>query len=78
MAAKSKEQILQILKGNKTQADIEANKAAAAQRRESDLMILGYNQALLDTGNLPEGFTMAGMVKIIESQKAKLGISLGE
>jgi hypothetical protein len=61
------------------QATAEANKAAAAQRaeakRETDLLLLGYNQALLDNHQWPSGHTSRTWADVIEMQKAKLGIT---
>lgn len=55
-------------------ATVEANKAQAQARRESELMLLGYNQALLDYGNLPNGWETQTMINTINDQKVKLGI----
>jgi hypothetical protein len=56
------------------QATIEANKIKATKSRDAELMLLGYNQALLDYGQLPEGWERQDMARTIEEQKAKLGI----
>jgi hypothetical protein len=66
----TREEIKQLISGHTIQATIEADKAT----RESDLMLLGYNQALLDYGQLPEGWETRDMIRTIDEQKAKLGI----
>jgi hypothetical protein len=68
------EQITKLTEDPAVQATIETNKAQAQARRESDLMLLGYNQALLDYGQLPEGWETQDMIRTIAEQKAKLGI----
>lgn len=68
------EQILQLVNDPTIKATIEANKTEIFKQHESDLMMLGYNQALLDYGHLPEGWDTQDMVRTIEEQKAKLGI----
>lgn len=68
------EQITKLANEPAIQATIEANKAQTQPKRESDLMLLGYNQALLDYGQLPEGWETQDMIRTINEQKAKLGI----
>ena len=72
----TKEEILAAMKGKKSQAMIEREKENATLDRESNLMLLGYNQALLDQGEsaMPEGWTVADMQKVIAGQRTKLGI----
>ncbi len=67
-------QIEKLMSDPQIQATIEANKAKAQAKRESDLMLLGYNQALLDCGKLPEGWERQDMIRTINDQKAKLSI----
>lgn len=74
MAGLTPEQITQLTNNPQIKATVEANKAKAQARRESDLMLLGYNQCLLENGPLPEGWTVQDMQSVIDSQKAKLGI----
>jgi hypothetical protein len=69
----SKEQIAQLVNDPSIKATIEVNKAAAQAQLESDLMLLGYNQAILDYGQLPEGWETQDMIRTIEEQRAKLG-----
>ncbi len=68
------EQINQLANDPSIQATIEANKVKAQAKRESDLMLLGYNEALLDNHVWPEGHTSATWGDVIEMQKRKLGI----
>lgn len=44
-------------------------------KREKDqkLVMLGYNQALLDTGCIPEGMTRDQVQKIVSELREKLG-----
>lgn len=74
MTGLNADQIRKLMSDPEIQATIEANKAKAQARRESDLMLLGYNQALLDYGQLPEGWETQDMIRTISDQKAKLGI----
>jgi hypothetical protein len=68
------EQITQLTNDPQIKATIEANKAQAQGKRESDLMLLGYNQALHDCANWPEGHTAQSWNDVIDRQKAKLDI----
>lgn len=68
------EQITKLSNDPTIKATVEANKAQAQARRESELMLLGYNQALLDYGQLPEGWETKDMTRTVNEQKAKLGI----
>lgn len=68
------EQIKQLTNDPQIQATIEANQAQAQAKRESGLMSLGYNQALHDCANWPEGHTAQSWNKVIDGQKAKLGV----
>ena len=74
MSKLTPEEISQLTNDPQIQATVEANKAKAQAKRESDLMSLGYNQALLDYGQLPEGWERQDMIRMIDGQKAKLGI----
>lgn len=74
MTGLNADQIEKLMSDPEIQATIEANKARAAKKRESDLMLLGYNQALLDYGQLREGWETQYMIRTINKQKAKLGI----
>lgn len=53
--------------------DNEARFARLQAKRESDLMLLGYNQCLLENELWPEGHTRQSWKGIIEAQMAKLG-----
>lgn len=55
-------------------ATIEDNQDKAKAQHEADLMLLGYNQCLLENGFLPEGWSAQDMKSVISHQKAKLGI----
>lgn len=70
------EQIAQLTNDENVQATIEANKVQVAKDRDTELMLLGYNQALLDCGqaDLPEGWTTADLQEVIRKQRDKLGI----
>lgn len=72
----NQEQITQLMNDPKIQATIEANKIKAAKARDTDLMMLGYNQALLDVGQaaLPEGWATEDLQEAINKQREKLGI----
>lgn len=70
----TKAQITQLTNDPSIKATVEANKARAQAKRESDLMLLGYNQALHDCANWPEGHTAQSWNAIIEGQMAKLGL----
>lgn len=71
----TQEQINQLANNPTIKTTVEANKVKAQARGESDLMLLGYNQALLDYGQLPEGHTTQSWEEVIEGQKTKLGIA---
>jgi hypothetical protein len=66
-------QIDQLKNDPQIQATIERNKIAAAQERESKLMMLGYNQALLETGQIPEGMSRKDLEGIVANMREKLG-----
>ncbi len=70
------EQVTKLVNDPKIQATIEANKEAVARRRDNDLMMVGYNQALLDVGQaaLPEGWTANDLQEVINEKREKLGI----
>jgi len=70
----TEDQIAKLVNDPSIKATIEANKEAVARQRDCDLMMLGYNQALHGCGNWPEGHTAQSWNKVIECQKAKLGI----
>jgi hypothetical protein len=70
----TKEQIKKLTSNPKIQKTIKANKEAIAKRRECDLMLLGYNQALLDTGQHPEGHDYNSWSEVIKGQRDKLGV----
>lgn len=54
----------------------EANEEPVTNQRDIDIMMVGYNQALLDVGQaaLPEGWTAADLQEVINKQREKLGI----
>ena len=70
----TREQVLELVNNPDIQATEKANKELALKCRESDLMVLGYNQALYDYGNWPEGHTSESWLQVIEAQKERLGI----
>jgi hypothetical protein len=72
----TKLQIEQLMNDKGIQATIEANKIKAEKSRDADLMMLGYNQALLDVGQaaLPEGWTVEDLQVVINKQREKLGV----
>lgn len=72
----TEDQITQLMQDKNIQATIEANKAEAAKQRDAELMILGYNQALLDCGKaaLPQDWTTDQLQLVINKQREKLGI----
>ena len=74
MTGLSADQIEKLMNDPQIQATVEANKIRAQAKRESDLMMLGYNQALLDYGKLPEGWERQDMIRTIDNQKAKLDL----
>ncbi len=76
MTGLNADQIEKLMSDPEIQATIEANKARAAKNRGAELMLIGYNQALLDCGQaaLPEGWTLVQMQDVINGQRAKLGI----
>ncbi len=74
MTGLNAEQIAKLTNDPQIQATVEANKVKAQAKRESDLMLLGYNQALLDYGQLPEGWERQDMIRTIDNQKAKLDL----
>jgi hypothetical protein len=76
MTGLTKDQVKQLLNDPSIQATEEENKAKAKARRESDLMLLGYNQALLDVGKpaLPKGWTVQKLQGVVNKQREKLGI----
>jgi hypothetical protein len=65
-----------LIKSESIKATIEANKVKIAKRRDVELMLLGYNQALLDCGQpaLPSGWTVDDLQEVINKQRGKLGI----
>lgn len=67
------EQVAKLINDPQIKATLQANKTRAQLKRESDLMLLGYNQAILDYGKLPAGHTVQSWNDVIEGQKAKLG-----
>lgn len=74
MSQLTPEQITKLIDDPQIKATIETNKAQAQAKRESDLMVLGYNQALLDWEHIPEGHFPSTWNEVIKGQKAKLGI----
>lgn len=70
------EQVTQLVNDPEIQKTVEANKVEAAKRRDTDLMLVGYNQALLDVGQaaLPEGWTTNDLQEVINKQREKLGV----
>lgn len=76
MTGLNAKQVAKLMSSPDIQATIRANKAQAAKDRDAELMLLGYNQALLDCGQaaLPEGWTTAELQDVINGQRAKLGI----
>lgn len=49
--------------------------ALLQKERDQNLVALGYNQALLDWQIVPEGMSKAGIEKIVDDLKIKLGMS---
>jgi len=76
MTGLNADQIRELMLDPEIQATIEANKAKAAKKRAAKLMLVGYNQALLDCGQscLPAGWTLVQMQDVINGQREKLGI----
>jgi hypothetical protein len=70
----TEKQIKQLANEPSIKATAKANEEVKAKKREADLMLLGYNQALQDTANWPEGHTAQSWNEVIEFQKTKLGI----
>lgn len=79
MSQLTPEQVSKLVNDPSIQATTEANRTTEAQRakakRETDLMLLGYNQALLDNHQWPQGHTSRTWADVIETQKNKLGIT---
>jgi hypothetical protein len=74
MTGLTADQVHQLVNDETIQATVQANKKDAARWRDAELMSLGYNQALLETGNLPEGWTAKDMQDVINKQRNRLGI----
>lgn len=75
MAKLTKEQIAKLISDPKIQETVEKNKKLAVNNRDRKLMLLGYNQALLDNGGLPdEGLTVEALERIIANSKLELSI----
>jgi hypothetical protein len=72
----TRDQINQLVNDPAIQATVEANKIKAAKARDTELMMLGYNQALLDVGQaaLPEGWTIQDLQEVVNRQREKLGV----
>ena len=72
----TQEQITQLVNDPEIQKTIEANKVEVLARRDADLMMVGYNQALLDVGQaaLPKGWTTNDLQKVIAKQRKRLGV----
>lgn len=74
MSQLTKEQIEKLVNNPMIKATVEANKARAKATRQADLMLLGYNQALLDNNLWLEGHTRESWAEVVAQQKSKLEI----
>jgi hypothetical protein len=66
------DQVKVYLSDKRIKATVTKNKVLAVREREGNLMLLGYNQALLDHG-VPEGVSRQSLVDAVESLKRKAG-----
>ncbi len=72
MSELTKSQIEELKNNPQIQATIKRNKSEAGREREAKLMLLGYNQALLDTNQIPSGMTRQYLEAIVTEMKEKL------